>query len=117
MEEIVRKEIKVPKWFTKAKILYVLKTVFPFGFLFDSYVWEFILRTLTTYLAIVLWFPLVITALAGVVWILGVLPDTFHLWDFWKGYFYTGELIDGMNAWRVHLLIFIISAITTIRRD
>jgi len=117
MEEIVKKEFKKPKWFNKVKILNALKIILPLGFLFDSFVWEFILRILKTYLAFVLWFPLLITALTFLGWILGILPDTFHLWDFWKGYFYTGELVDGMNAWRVHILILIIAFFMALKSD
>lgn len=69
------------------------------------------------YLLITLWFPIVVTVFYGFGWILNILgPDT-SLLGFYKAYFYSGQMIDGMHAWRVHLVIFICTLLYTITHD
>ena len=63
-------------------------------------------------------FPAIALIFYVVFWILNIIDPNASYLTFLQNYYYSGELIPGMHAWRVHiLLILIISFLTLIHGD
>lgn len=62
-------------------------------------------------LFLILIIPVLMTIISLVMFILNLLPDTFSLFEFYKTYFYSGEILPNMNAWRVHIIIVLLSCV------
>lgn len=71
-----------------------------------------------TYLVISSIFPAIALMLYIVFWILNILDPNASYITFLQNYYYSGELIPGMHAWRVHIvLILMITAITLLHSN
>ena len=64
-------------------------------YLFED-IWDFCKRGLANYIGISLIIPVIVTLLTIIGWILNILGPNANLWEFYKNYYYAGELLVGM---------------------
>jgi hypothetical protein len=70
--------------------------------------WDYCKIGIGRYIGISLIIPVIVTFFTIIGWILNILGPNANLWEFYKNYYYAGELLVGMDAWRVQLVLFII---------
>jgi len=67
---------------------------------------EYINRVLLLYTVAALIVPAFALLFYVIFWILGVLNPAASYLTFLQDYFYSGEFVLGIEAWRIHILLF-----------
>ena len=67
---------------------------------------NYIGRVLLAYVITALIVPVFALFFYFIFWVLGILDPNASYLTFIQDYFYSGELLQGVQAWRVHILLF-----------
>jgi len=71
---------------------------------------NYISRVLLGYVFVSSIIPLFALLMFTIFWILNVLDPNASYWGFLQLYYYSGELLPGMHAWRIHIVLGLVIA-------